>query len=93
MWLGISTAIEAFFKSLSSGFDYASTSKEHQSETQIIKDKKRLKKATDIAEDAFKLMFKNFEKLSEFDQKRLNNLYDKFQEYKRSGFSFKYTLE
>ena len=26
-------------------------------------------------------LLRNFEKLSEFDQKRLNNLYDKFQEY------------
>lgn len=74
-------AVEAVSNAIKGIFDYASTSKEHQSETQIIKDKKRLKKATDIAEDAFKLMFKNFEKLSEFDQKRLNNLYDKFQEY------------
>ena len=74
-------AVESVSNAIKGIFDYASTSKEHQYETQIIKDKKRLKKATDIAEDAFKLMFKNFEKLSEFDQKRLNNLYDKFQEY------------
>ena len=51
MWLGISTAIEAFFKSLSSGFDYASTSKEHQSETQIIKENKKLKEAVNISEE------------------------------------------
>ena len=81
MWLGISTAIEAFFKSLSSGFDYASTSKEHQSETQIIKDKKRLKKASDIAEEAFKLMFRNFECLPEKEQDKLKDLYDDFLEY------------
>ena len=74
-------AVESVSNAIKGIFDYASTSKEHQSETQIIKDKKRLKKATDIAEDAFKLMFKNFECLPEKEQDKLKDLYDDFLEY------------
>ncbi|MBS6552909.1 MAG: hypothetical protein KH321_03085 [Clostridium sp.] len=80
MWLGISTAIEAFFKSLSSGFDYASTSKEHQSETQIIKDKKRLKKATDIAEKIISLVYKYLDCFDEKDRKKFIKLHDDFKD-------------
>lgn len=74
-------AVESVSNAIKGIFDYASTSKEHQSETQIIKDKKRLKKATDIAEDAFKLMFRNFECLPEKEQDKLKDLYDDFLEY------------
>lgn len=74
-------AVESVSNAIKGIFDYATTSKEHQSETQIIKDKKRLKKATDIAEDAFKLMFRNFECLPEKEQDKLKDLYDDFLEY------------
>lgn len=74
-------AVESVSNAIKGIFDYASTSKEHQSETQIIKDKKRLKKASDIAEEAFKLMFRNFECLPEKEQDKLKDLYDDFLEY------------
>lgn len=41
----------------------------------------RLKKASDIAEEAFKLMFRNFECLPEKEQERFKDLYDDFLEY------------
>ena len=44
-------AVESVSNAIKGIFDYASTSKEHQSETQIIKDKKKLKEAVNIAEE------------------------------------------
>lgn len=77
----IPKAVEAVSEAVKGIFDFASTAKEHQSETQIIKDKKRLKKATDIAEEAFKIVFRNFECLPEKEQDRFKNLYDDFLEH------------
>ena len=73
-------AIEAVTGALKSVFDFASTAKEHQSETELIKEKRRLKKASNIAEEAFKLMFRNFECLPEKEQDKLKTLYDEFLE-------------
>ncbi len=74
-------AVEAISHTIKSCFDFASTAKEHQSETEIIKEKKRLKKATDIAEESFKLMFKYIDLLSEKDRNKLKDLYDDFLEH------------
>ena len=73
-------AIEAVTDALKSVFDFASTAKEHQSETELIKEKRRLKKASNIAEEAFKLFFKYYNDLSEKDQNKLKTLYDEFLE-------------
>lgn len=74
-------AVEAISNTVKSCFDFASTAKEHQSETEIIKEKRNLKKASNIAEEAFKLMFRNIECLSEKEQDKLKDLYDDFLEY------------
>ena len=50
--LGVPAAIAAFFDALKSGFDFASTSKEHQSETAVIKGVKQSNRAVDAAERA-----------------------------------------
>lgn len=71
-------AFESALDALKSVFDFASTAKENQSETEIIKEKRDLKKATNIAEDAFKLIFKYYTSMSESDQKKLKTLYDDF---------------
>ncbi|MBS4760931.1 MAG: hypothetical protein KHX03_09570 [Clostridium sp.] len=81
MVLGVSGAVKAVGDAISKGFELLKENKEHQSETQIIKDKKRLKKATDIAEEAFKIVFRNFECLPEKEQDRFKNLYDDFLEH------------
>lgn len=52
-------AIEKVGEAIKSGFSYAEKSKEHQSETQILKDKKRLKKATNVAQEIFRLIDDN----------------------------------
>lgn len=79
--LDISGAIKSVGEAFSSLFNYFKTVKEEQCETQIVKDKKRLKKATNIAQEAFRLIddnkhylpddvVKKYEKLrKEFDEK------------------------
>ena len=79
--LSISAAIEAVSNAVKSVFDFASTAKENQSETEIIKEKRDLKKATDKAEEAFKIVFRNFECLPEKEQERFKALYDDFLDY------------
>lgn len=74
-------AFESAFDTLKGVFNYASTAKEHQSETEIIKDRRGLKEASNIAEDAFKLIFKYYDCLSVKDRKKLKKLYDKFLEH------------
>ncbi len=74
-------AVESVSNAIKGIFDYASTSKEHQSETEIIKEKRNLKKAVDKAEQAFKIVFRNFECLPEKEQERFKDLYDDFLEY------------
>ena len=74
-------AIEKVGEAIKSLFDYVKERKIKQSETQLIKDKKRLKNATNVAEkifqitDQYKANFssehqKEYEKLrKEFDKK------------------------
>ena len=48
-------AIEKVGEAIKSLFDYVKERKTKQSETQIIKDKKRLKNATNVAEKIFQI--------------------------------------
>jgi hypothetical protein len=73
-------AVESVSNAIKGIFDYASTSKEHQSETQVIKDKKRLKKATDIAEKIISLVYKYLDCFDEKDRKKFIKLHDDFKD-------------
>lgn len=55
----ISDAIKAVGEAFTSLFNYFKTAKEEQCETQIVKDKKRLKSATNVAEEVFRLIDDN----------------------------------
>ena len=57
--LDIQDAIKSVGEAFTSLFNYFKTAKEEQCQTQIVKDKKRLKKATNIAEEAFRLVDEN----------------------------------
>lgn len=46
-------AARAVGEAFTSLFNYCKANKEHQSETQVVKDKRRLKKATNIAQKIF----------------------------------------
>lgn len=59
-------------------FDYVKETKTKQSETQIIKDKKRLKVATNVAEKIFKITDQYIDMLSEKHQKEYEKLREKF---------------
>lgn len=77
--LDIPKAIEAIGDAFKSVFDYAKTAKTKQSETQIIKELKKLEKAVDTAEKMFNIFFKYFDDLSEDDQKAIEKMLAKFQ--------------
>ena len=77
----IPKTVESISNAIKGIFNYASTAKEHQCETEIIKEKRDLKKAADKAEQAFKIVFRNFECLPEKEQERFKDLYDDFLEY------------
>lgn len=50
-----SPIIEIIGETITSLFNYFTKSKEQQCETQIVKDKKRLKRATNIAQQIFQI--------------------------------------
>lgn len=77
--LGISAAVKAVFDSLASFFSYAETSKEHQAESSVIKDKKKLEKASDVSEDIILLAFKYRKCMTSSDQRKLLRLTKKFK--------------
>ena len=73
-----SAAIKAVGNALKSVFDFASNSKDHQAETEIIKDKRRNDKALNVAELAFQIVFKNIGLFSAGERKRVKKLYKRF---------------
>lgn len=80
MPLDITEAVKAIGEAFKSLFDFAETAKTRQSETQIIKELKKLEKAVNAAEKMFNIFFQYFEKLSDEDKKEIEKLLEKFQE-------------
>ena len=78
--LNITAAVKSVGEAIKSLFDYADTAKNRQSETQIIKELKKLEKAVNAAEKMFNIFFQYFEKLSDEDKKEIEKLLEKFQE-------------
>ncbi len=76
----IPKAIEAISNVFKSALDFAETAKDRQSETEVIKEKKRLKKAVNIAEKIFRIFFKYFDKLTKKDREKVEELIDEFEE-------------
>ena len=76
--LDIADAIKSVGEAFTSFFNYFRTAKEEQCETQIVKDKKRLKKATNIAEEAFRLVDENKGFLPEDVAKKYDKLRKEF---------------
>ena len=77
----ITAAITAFCEMVKQGFATLQSNIEHKLEGSVIKDKKDLKKATDVAEKIILLMdrYKNF--LTEKDLKEFEKLKKKFLKY------------
>ncbi len=74
-------AIEMLSEAVKNGFRFAETAKNRQSETEIIKEKKKLKKATDIAEKIILLTYKYLDTFSENDQENFIDLINDFKKY------------
>lgn len=72
------------FKSISDSVmaiaNYLTVSKDKQLETEIVKEKKSLKKASNISEKIFKIVLKYIDTFEEKDKKRIEKLYDDFLE-------------
>ena len=76
--LSISAAVEAVSNAIKSVFDFASTAKENQSETEIIKEKRDLESAVNTAEEIIELFDKYQTYLSDDDWKSFKKLVKKF---------------
>ena len=76
--LSISAAVEAVSNAIKSVFDFASTAKENQSETEIIKEKRDLEDAVNTAEEIIELFGKYQTYLSDDDWKSFKRLVKKF---------------
>lgn len=71
-------AFETALDALKSVFDYAGTEKEHQSETEIIKEKRDLEDAVNTAEEIIELFNKYQTYLTDDDWKSFKKLVKKF---------------
>lgn len=71
-------AIKSVGEAITSLFNYFSTAKENQSETEIIKDRRNLKEATNVAEEAFNLFDRYQIYLSKKDSKYYKDLKNRF---------------
>ena len=78
--MDIAKALEKIGEAFKSLFDFAETAKNRQSETEVIKDRRKLEKAVNAAEKMFNIFFQYFEKLSDEDKKEIEKLLEKFQE-------------
>lgn len=81
MVFDITKAIEKVGEAIKNGFSYAEKVKEKQSETAILKDRKNLQKAVDIAEEIIEIMFKYLPLYLEQDVDDLQKLVKKFRKY------------
>nr|DAV00869.1 MAG TPA: hypothetical protein [Caudoviricetes sp.] len=75
----VAKAIETVGDAVKGISDYAKTAKKRQSETQIIKELKKLEKAVDTAEKMFNIFFRYFDRLEEEDKKEIERMLKKFQ--------------
>lgn len=75
-----SDAVQSVGEAFTSLFNYFKTAKEKQCETQIIRDKKRLKAATNIAQQIFQITDEYVEFFAIDAQKKYVSLRKKFDE-------------
>lgn len=76
--LGIQVTVQALLNCLTQFFSYKKVKTENQDESEIIDDKKDLKKASDIAEKIIQIAFKYQDSMSKLDRLKLNSLIKQF---------------
>ena len=74
------STLKSISDSITSIVNYLTVSKDKQIETEIVKEKKSLKKASDISEKMIKIVLKYIDTFEEKDKKRIEKLYDDFLE-------------
>lgn len=74
------STLKSINNSVTAIVNYLTVSKDKQSETEIVKEKKSLKKASNISEKMFKIVLKYIDTFEEKDKKRIEKLYDDFLE-------------
>lgn len=77
----MNTAITAFFEMLKQFFKLRETDIEHKPTTDVIKDKKTLKKATNITEQILEITDNYVESFDEKDAKKYEKLKKRFLKY------------
>lgn len=78
--MDIPKAVEAVSNAIKGVFDFASTAKEHQSETELIKEKRRLEEAVNIAEEIFSILEDYKVYFSDDDLQKYKKLKKKFNQ-------------
>jgi len=76
--LGIQATVQALLDCLTQFFSYKKVKTENQDGTEIIDDKKDLKKSANIAERIIQIALKYQEKMSKLDRFKLNSLIKRF---------------
>lgn len=76
--LGIQATIQALLNCLTQFFSYKKVKTENQDESEIIDDKRDLKKASDIAEKIIQIALKYQDSMSKLDRLKLNSLIKQF---------------
>lgn len=74
-------AVESLGGAIKSASECFAISKKRQSETEILKEKKRLKKAVDIAENIIQLIYKYLPLMTEEDIEDFKKYVEKFKKY------------
>lgn len=74
-------ALEVIGNAIKSISDSFAVFKKRQSETEILKEKKRLKKAVDIAENIIQLIYKYLPLMTEEDVEDFKKYVEKFKKY------------
>lgn len=81
MWTTLTATVsKAVGDVTKSVFDFLSKKKEKQTETELIKDKHRYQEGVDIAEQMWKIAFKNIDRFEERDREKFLKLHDDFLE-------------
>lgn len=79
MFLTFTRVIKSVTEALNSLCDFLKTSKERQSETAVLKENARFKKALNAAEDIIILIYKYLPLLEEDDAEDFKKLVEKFK--------------
>lgn len=76
----IPKAIEKLSEAVNSGLHYAEEAKERQSETEILKDRKKLQKAVNAAEELIIMMYPCYTPADDEENRKFAKLLKKFLE-------------